>query len=158
MKFKPLKRIRLPLDVYNQELTVFATISTADRRKWFFEFPELATDAAAILAETCLERTSLLFAWCIMPDHIHLLISDKDIISFIRAFKGRLTPRARAICPGKKLWQRSFYEHVLRGTESAMDVAGYIYENPVRCGLVTLPHEYPFVGSGVWPDWSKSYS
>ncbi|MBN2527709.1 MAG: hypothetical protein JXR76_15060 [Deltaproteobacteria bacterium] len=28
----------------------------------------------------------------------------------------------------------------------------------VRSALVTLPYEYPFVGSGVWPDWRKSYS
>ncbi|MBN2527955.1 MAG: transposase [Deltaproteobacteria bacterium] len=37
----------------------------------------LASDAATILAETCFERTSSLFAWCIMSDHIHLLIRPR---------------------------------------------------------------------------------
>jgi putative transposase len=158
MKFVPVKKIRLPLGVYKQDLIVFVTISTADRQKWFTESPKLADDAATILIETCRERTSSLFAWCIMPDHVHLLVGDENIISFVRAFKGRMIPRARAISPFKKLWQRSFYDHILRSTESIMDIAGYIFENPVRSGLVALPHQYPFVGSEVWPNWRASYS
>ena len=152
MKFKPAKKIRLPLGVYQKGLIVFVTVSTEGRQKWFSKFPQLAADAACILTETCRERPSSLFAWCIMPDHVHFLIGDENIISFVRAFKGRMTPKARAISPEQKLWQRSFYDHVLRSTESVMDIAGYTFENPVRSGLAALPHEYPFVGSGVWPD------
>jgi len=158
MKFTPVKKIRLPLSVYQQERVVFVTISTADRQKWFQEFPNLADDAASILVETSRERASTLYAWCIMPDHVHLLIGDDNIVSFIRAFKGRLVPKARALSPLRKLWQRSFFDHILRSSETLMDIAGYIFENPVRSGLAPLPQEYPFVGSEVWPDWKASYT
>lgn len=158
MKFVPAKKIRLPLGVYQQDRVVFVTISTANRQKWFLEFPQLANETKNVLVETCRERTSTLYAWCVMPDHVHLLVDDENIISFVRAFKGRVVPKARAISPRKKLWQRSFYDHILRNSESVMDVAGYIFENPVRSGLVALPPQYPFVGSEVWPNWRASYS
>lgn len=158
MKFVPAKKIRLPLAVYQQERTVFVTISTHHRHKWFLDFPSLAQDASDILVTTARERSSSIFAWCIMPDHVHLLVGDDNVVSFVRTFKGRLVPNARVLSPKRKLWQRSFYDHILRKAESVMDVAGYIFENPVRSGLVVLPYEYPFVGSEVWPDWRASYT
>ena len=159
MKFVPVKKIRLPLGVYKQQdRVVFVTIATADRQKGFAEYPKLADDATPLLLETCRERAASLFAWCIMPDHVHLRVGDENIISFVRAFKGRMTPKARAISPSRKRWQRSFYDHIWRNTESVVDIAGYIFENPVRSGWVVLPHQYPFVGSEVWPNWRASYS
>jgi putative transposase len=158
MKFTPVKKIRLPLSVYHRNRTVFVTISTAERQKWFLRFPNLAGEAVDILIDTARDRDSHLYAWCIMPEHVHLLVEDDDIISFVRVFKGRLVPKARALSPHQTLWQRSFYDHILRSSESAMDVAAYIFENPVRRGLASLPHEYPFVGSEVWPNWRESYT
>ena len=93
-----------------------------------------------------------------MHDHVHLLVEDEDIISFVRIFKGRLTPIARSLSRERKLWQRSFYDHILRNSESVMDIAGYIFENPVRTGIATLPQEHPYVGSEVWPDWKALYA
>ena len=119
MKFTPVKKIRLPLSVYHHLRTVFVTILTAKRQKWFLRFPGLANEAVDILIENARDRGSCLYAWCIMPDHVHLLVED---------------------------------------SESVMDVAAYIFENPVRRGLVSLPHEYPFVGSEVWPNWRASYT
>ncbi len=47
---------------------------------------------------------------------------------------------------GQPLWQRSYYDHVLRGEEDTEDVAEYIWNNPVRAGLVTDRDSYPFWG------------
>jgi len=45
------------------------------------------------------------------------------------------------------LWQRSYFEHVLRDDEDPFQVARYILDNPVRAGLVQSPENYPFLGS-----------
>jgi REP element-mobilizing transposase RayT len=92
-----------------------------------------------------------------MPDHIHLLLQDKDIVDFVRLFKGRMTPKAFAIEPGRRLWQRGFYDHALRKEESLEVVALYIWENPVRTGMVDDPAKYAWSGSEVWPDWRELY-
>lgn len=48
---------------------------------------------------------------------------------------------------GGKLWQSSYYDHVLRREVSMVDAAKYIFENPIRKGLVTDIREYPYIGS-----------
>jgi REP element-mobilizing transposase RayT len=106
-----------------------------------------------LLTDVAKNRGTALHAWCIMPDHIHLLLQDKDIIEFVRLLKGRLTPEARRLESGRGLWQRSFHDHALRWEESLSDVARYIWQNPVRAGIIDCACGYPWSGSLIWPDW-----
>ena len=92
-----------------------------------------------------------------MPDHVHLLVQDPDVVDLVRLFKGRSTPSARRHEPGRRLWQRSFHDHGLRREESVETVAKYIFENPMRAGLVENPAEYPWSGSSVWQNWRELY-
>ena len=88
-----------------------------------------------------------------MPDHLHLLTQDADIVEFARLLKGRATPVARRHEYRRRLWQRSFFDHGLRRDESLGRVAQYIFENPVRARLVETPAAYRWSGSHVWPHW-----
>ncbi len=84
-------------------------------------------------------------AYCFMPDHLHILVAgstDSQVVRFVQHFKQATSYRHRG------LWQRSFYDHVLRTEESVEDVAVYIWGNPVRAGLVDDAAEYPFSGPG----------
>ena len=47
---------------------------------------------------------------------------------------------------GKRLWQKSFYDHVVRKEENLNSVAEYIFNNPVRKGMVENYDDYPFLG------------
>ena len=64
-----------------------------------------------------------------------------------------MTPVARRIDLARRLWQQSFYDHALRKAEDVLDVAAYIFENPVRAGIVDDPADYPWSGSLVWKEW-----
>jgi hypothetical protein len=55
------------------------------------------------------------------------------------------------------LWQKNFYDHILRPQDSFAGVAGYIWMNPVRKGLCSDPLEYPHSGSLV-VEWKKATS
>ena len=109
------------------------------------------------MGNLAVESGMKIYAWCIMPDHLHMLLQGQKVIEFMRVFKGRLTPAARAAEPGRRLWQRSFYDHALRKEESLADVACYIWENPVRVKIVAEPIEYVWSGSEVWPNWREFY-
>ena len=50
---------------------------------------------------------------------------------------------------GTTLWQRSYFDRVLRHDEDSVAVARYILANPVRAGLCTHPLQYKLLGSGV---------
>lgn len=151
------RRIRLPRIQYSQGHAFFITIDTHKRHPWFSLHPALCKQAEALLARLSQERGTVLYAWCIMPDHAHLLLEDGELVEYVRAFKGSLTPPARKIDPRRKLWQRSFYDHALRQEESVYRIARYIWENPVRAGLVEEPEEFSWIGSEVWPDFREFY-
>ena len=156
-RFLARKKIRLPRSVYHAGHAFFITIGTYQRYPWFGLYPELADSNVEVLRDLGWSRGTTLHAWSVMPDHIHLLLQDNDVVGFVRLSKGKMTPKAFAKEPGRRLWQRSFYDHALRKEESISAVALYIWENPLRAGLVEDPTKYLWSGSEVWPDWREFY-
>ena len=75
---------------------------------------------------------------CVMPDHVHLLLSldgeGSSVGQYVRQWKSRWT---RRLCSSDEepLWQRSFYDHWMRKNEAPV-YAAYIVGNPVRKGMV----------------------
>ncbi len=95
----------------------------------------------------------LLYAYCFMPDHVHLFLfpaGEQDVASFIQSYKSRTTRIYWKIGNRGRLWQHGFYDHILRQEEDIKQVARYILNNPVRKGLIDDFREYPFSGSGVF--------
>jgi len=148
------QRIRLERWLYSDEHCFSVTICTAHRRGCFAALPALAAAGVKVLCSTALERDSKLFAWCFMPDHVHILVRDSDLIALIRLFKGRMIPIARQMRV-RNLWQRSFFDHALRRDEDLEAVARYIFANPVRANLAAVPEDYRWSGSLVWPQWRE---
>ena len=156
-KFPIRKRIRLPHTAYSQEHAFFITIGTHNKSPWFRSYPSLCDAATQYMQTLAFTYGIKIYAWCIMPDHIHLLLQGKMIIEFIRRFKGKMTPDFRRVEPKQKMWQRSFYDHALRKEESFSNVACYIWEHPVRAKMVEKPGDHLHSGSIVWPNWREFY-
>jgi len=81
-----------------------------------------------------------------MPDHLHFLAEgideNCDLIDFVRRFKQKTAYEAGARFGLPPLWQRYFYDHILRRTEAIAPVIWYIWLNPVRkemCAAGGLP-------------------
>ena len=45
-----------------------------------------------------------------------------------------------------RVWQREFFDHVLRSEESYREKWEYVRQNPVRAGLAARAEEWPFQG------------
>ena len=107
------------------------------------------------LIRACKERCNFrVYAWCLMPDHLHLLVQppgDGTTVSrFVQGFKS-MTNRLHWKLEGAgKLWQRGFYDHILREDEDPTTVGEYILNNPLRKGLVESAERYPY--SGIMDD------
>lgn len=156
MKLTPIRRkIRLSGAAYEEGRAFLITINTAQRYPWFGRYPGLSDRTIGLILEFASTRKAAVYAWCVMPDHIHFLIQDDQLIDFVRVFKGKLTPLARSFENARPLWQRSFYDHALRREEALEDIALYIWQNPVRAGIVENPLVYQWSGSLVWPNWKE---
>jgi REP element-mobilizing transposase RayT len=99
------------------------------------------------------EASFALITYCLMPDHVHLLVAGtsedadcKEFIARAKQYSGFYYKKLQR----RRLWQRYGFERVLRDDEATLVVARYILENPVRAGLVTDPRHYPFLGSAVY--------
>ncbi len=79
-----------------------------------------------------------LHSYVIMPNHIHLIVviyeSDSGrpqvaptLDRMVKQFKGAVTKRV-----GMPIWQKSFYEHVIRNRKDYDTRLNYICENPLR--------------------------
>jgi len=91
-------------------------------------------------------------AYCFMPNHLHLLVQGADrsfVPDFVKDFK-QGTGYAYRQRTSKPLWQKSYYDHVLRRDEDVRKVTRYIVGNPVRANLVSQARDYQFSGSFVW--------
>jgi len=88
-----------------------------------------------------------------MPDHVHALLEGlTDQSDFRRCAKmaKQRSGATYALTSETPLWQKGYYEHVLRDEEDSKEIAFYIIANPVRAGLVQSPDDYPFSGSDAW--------
>ena len=122
--------------------------------------PVFRTDAiklitCAALNEARKSGSFSIYAYVLMPDHLHALLSfppsGKTLKLIISKWK-EWTAKELGI-----VWQRDFFEHRLRHDESRREKADYILQNPVRKKLVARPEDWPFVyfGDGERPQFER---
>jgi REP element-mobilizing transposase RayT len=106
-----------------------------------------------ILFRTTDEKRAHLFAYVIMPTHLHLIAGSGSgglgISKFMHSLKGRIREDLR----GKgKFWQDRF-DDLLILTENQFSVKlNYIHYNPTRAKLVENPEDWPFSSYLDWED------
>src|SRR5581483_10108184 len=89
--------------------------------------------------------------YVILTDHIHLFVrmpGEFKLSDWIGTLK-RILARAVQDDSDDPLWQRGFFDHVLRSSESYAEKWNYVRENPVRAGLVKRAEDWPFCGEIV---------
>ena len=143
------KNIRLPRNSYVGRQFYFVTICCFDRRQIFSD-PTTCSWLLEILRSESVTRNFPIHAYCAMPDHLHFLaeglLPSSNLANFVKSFKIK-TARAHLKNSSHPLWQKKFFDHVLRPNEQVEPVAYYIWMNPVRKGLSGAVGKYPFAGS-----------
>ena len=93
-----------------------------------------------------------LIAWCIMPNHVHVLIKPKVCLSKIiqswKSYSGKWAlQHNEALCLGipkdaKRFWMREYWDRFIRDENHFYKVIHYIHENPVKAGLCVNAYEW----------------
>ena len=150
----------------------FFTIALKDRSKdYLIRYIEEFRQAYKITQERYPFET---VAICILPDHFHLLMQlpEKDDnysvrIGLLKSQFTRLLPehcRKISMSDQKQgdagIWQRRFWEHLIRDDEDLANHWDYIYYNPVKHRYVTNVKDWEYssfhrdVKLGIYPeDW-----
>jgi len=142
---------RLKAFDYEGNYCYFVTCCT-HQGNLYFKDKTVVAPVLDTLKEVAQKEAFTIMSYCFMPDHLHLLLSgDKtsSLKDFMRAFKQKSSFHFKKTS-GKALWQRSYYDHILRKEEDIREIALYIFRNPIRKGLVSRIRDYPFLGSDVF--------
>ena len=116
----------------------------------FHRFPFLEAAGAKETIEAVLERTrqrhrARIYAYVLMPEHIHLLINEPPAIvlaQFLKALKQVTSRKLRG--SRERFWQDRYYDSNVRGETARSAVVRYIHRNPVTRGLVAEPEDWPW--------------
>ena len=143
------KQNRLGPASYLGQNSYFLTLCANERSKILANTTPVES-VVSVLRTACKSHGFNVYAYCFMPDHLHLVVlglSDTaGLPSFMQAFKSLAARETRNLGIAK-LWQKGFYDHVLRDGESIDAAAAYAFLNPVRAGLVWRAEEWPYSGS-----------
>jgi putative transposase len=127
--------------------TYFFTVVTKERIKFFLDHENAETLYKAIKRVQKRKPFELL-AYCIMPDHWHLLLSlpeeDDSFSQKIREIK-RLTTYTLRKSMGISdliIWQDRFWEHSIRDENDLTNCFNYTHYNPVHHQLVEAPEQW----------------
>jgi len=143
------KNIRLSPLNYVGSQSYFVTFCCFNRRPIFSD-ASLCTWLLETLRAESAARSFAIHAYCVMPDHLHFLAEGltpaSDLANLAKTLKLK-TSRAYQKNTPQPLWQKKYFDHILRPHEQVERVAWYIWMNPIRKGLSQNVGEYLFAGS-----------
>ena len=154
--------------VYIPGGTYFFTIVTYCRRPLFIN-PDNIHLLRTAVARVQRKQPFKIIAAVILPDHIHFIwqlppddsnysqrISRLKVL-FTRAYKAK-NPSNLEISISRHrhresdIWQRRFWEHLIRNEADLQQHLDYIHYNPVKHGLVSCPHLWEYSSFSRWVD------
>ncbi|MGA2218848.1 MAG: transposase [Terracidiphilus sp.] len=109
----------------------------------FLAAPEPKETFEAVLEQTRARHQARIYAYILMPEHIHLLINEPPLIlvaQFLKALKQVTSRKLRG--DRRQFWQERYFDSNIRGETDRSEVIRYIHRNPVERGLVASPEHY----------------
>ena len=151
----------------------FFTVVTYRRRPILTDPPARHLLREAILT-TRQNYPFIIDAWVLLPDHLHCIWTlpegDNDFSTRWNIIKAWFSRQAKTLYHQAEwlntsktkhrestLWQRRFWEHLIRDEEDFIRHVDYIHFNPVKHALVTTVKEWPYstfhryVAEGIYP-------
>jgi len=139
MEFAKRKSPRIVGYDYSNPNYYFITVCTHNRKCLFGD--PFALNRAGEIAEKQINQIAEHYEnvrvdkYVIMPNHVHmiLVLENGNINSadqIIAQYKSGVTREVRSLFPDIVLWQRSFYDHIIRNQRSYENIWRYIDGNP----------------------------
>lgn len=103
-----------------------------------------------ILGEVRAKYRFGLVGYVVMPEHVHLLITDPEIgtpADVMQVLKQRV---AKVMRKAGSFWQTRFYDFNVWTLKKRAEKIGYIHMNPVKRGLVDHPKDWKWSSYGCY--------
>jgi putative transposase len=146
--------------------TFFFTLVSYQRARFLCD--ERARAVLRACLEACRRRHPFVIdAMVLLPDHLHALWTlpegDGDFSTRFAVLKKSFTEQwlrgggwEGAVSDSRRrnrrrgVWQRRFWEHLIRDQDDLNNHLNYIHYNPVKHGLASCPHAWAYSTFGQW--------
>lgn len=89
------------------------------------------------------KKRYLLYAWCIMPNHVHAVFQpfqEYTLDKILHSWKSYTATQANKLLKRTGVfWQREYYDHLIRNQTEFLRIIEYVVENPVKAGMKNWP-------------------
>ncbi len=89
-----------------------------------------------------------LIAYCIMPNHVHVLIevaTGWSLLEILHSWRSFSAKKAnRVLGRSGQFWMKEYYDRFIRNDEHFANALAYIRMNPVKAGLVSKCEDWPW--------------
>jgi putative transposase len=107
-------------------------------------------DAFLVALEQVRRRLQIrIYGYVIMPEHVHMLVSEPDCASlaeFMQLLKTKVSVQARKAqkraAGDEPFWQTRYFDHNVRNHAGFVTQLRYIHRNPVKRGLCNAPEDW----------------
>lgn len=127
--------------------TYFLTFVTAQRRR-IFQVTDTAEMISSHLQNQRKKGRMEVYAFVIMPDHLHLLLTPAPDVSLEKAVQFIKGGFSFLLKSKLDVWERGYNEVQVTTADQFDSFRLYIESNPVRANIVSEPHAYPHSSAG----------
>jgi putative transposase len=150
--------------------TYFFTVNLLQRRNNDLLVRHI-DDLRASVAKVKVKHPFIIHAWVVLPDHFHCVIElpegDADFAMRLRLIKvgfSKALPKTefrsdvRNARGERGIWQRRFWEHLIKNEKDYQAHMDYVHINPVKHGFVKQVKDWPYstfhqqVEQGIYPE------
>jgi REP element-mobilizing transposase RayT len=95
-------------------------------------------------------RDYRLLAWCVMPNHVHVVIEqDGELAGTVRRWKTWSARRINArLNTSGRVWRREYFDRFARNEKQLGVMIEYVENNPVAAGLISTPEAWTWSSAG----------
>ena len=142
---------RTPEARHQELLTQVARYEDAGWEECHLRQPEIAALVRDALLRFDGERY-VLREWCVMPNHVHVLVIQREgfpLAEIVKSWKAFTARQANALL-GRSgpFWMRDYHDRSIRDERHMNQAAVYIRNNPVKAGLCERPEDWPWSSAG----------
>ncbi len=133
---------------YEGKLSFIVTATCYEHKPVIGKSFERMLECEKEVLQTCHDYDATVFAWCVLPDHYHLLLNTDQIENLrggLGLFHGRSSYgwNQEENLQGRKIWFRCF-ERPMKSERHFWTTMNYIHHNPVKHGYVEHWQDWPF--------------
>jgi REP element-mobilizing transposase RayT len=145
---QPALKLAVPEDAGQAFRDLDVCLDRAEFGPTWLASPPIAVSLVQVIKTAETERSlCVLHAFVVTPNHVHLLITPlKPLCEVTKWIKGVSARRANLLLgrTGRSFWRDESFDHWARDRAQFEKIREYIWNNPMKAGLVKRREEWPY--------------